>query len=81
MRLGAKSDLLAFLEDVFEAKQDVPAATCVVLDGAVAIQLLKPTATKNFDDYASQIFIPVLATKLRNATHLDLHGTPTRMIC
>ena len=72
LRLGAKSDLLACLEDVFEAKQDAPADICVVLDGAAIIQMLKPTAAKNFDDYAGQIFIPFLATKLRDATRLDL---------
>ena len=33
---------------------------------------VKPTAAKNFDDYASQIFIPFLATKLRDKTRLDL---------
>ena len=46
LHLGAKSDLLACLEDVFEAQQDAPAATCVVLDGTAIIQMLKPTAAK-----------------------------------
>ena len=58
MRPEAKSDLLACLEDVFWGKQDAPAATCLVLDGADIMQMLKPTAAKNFDDYASQLFIP-----------------------
>ena len=72
LRLGAKSDLLACMKDVFETKQDAPAATCVVLDGAAIIQMLKSTAAKNFDDYASQIIISFLATKLRDTTELDL---------
>ena len=71
MRVGAKSDLLACLEYVFEAKQDAPAATCVVLDGAAIIQMLKPTAAKNIDDNAMQIFIPFLAPKFRDAARLD----------
>ena len=55
-----------------EAKQDAPTATCVVRDGAAITQMLKPTAAKNFKDYASQIVIPFLATKLSDAIRLDL---------
>ena len=34
--------------------------------------MLKTTTAKNIDDYASQIFNPLLATKLRDARRLDL---------
>ena len=34
--------------------------------------MLKPTAAKNVDDYASQIFIPFFAIKVRDAIRLDL---------
>ena len=73
LHLGAKSDLHACPEDVFEAKQDTPAAACVVLDRAAIIQMVKPTTAKNnFDVYASQIIIQFLTTKLHDATRLDL---------
>ena len=46
MRLGVKSDLHAWLEDFSQPKSEVPAISCIVLDGAVVIQLLKPATAK-----------------------------------
>ena len=36
------------------------------------VQMLKPTPVKNFDEYAQEIFIPYLSTKLQTASRLDL---------
>ena len=72
LRIGTKSDLLHCLDEFSATRQDAPAATCVILDGAAIIQMLKPTAVNNFGDYANQIFIPYLKYKLRDATRLDL---------
>jgi len=33
-------------------KSEVPATSCIVLDGAVIIQLLKPATAKSFNEYA-----------------------------
>ena len=46
IRLGVKSDPLAWLEDFSQPKSEVPPTSCIVLDGAVVIQLLKPAAEK-----------------------------------
>ena len=46
----------------------IPEATCIVLDGAVIIQMMKPAAAKTFREYAhfvQQVFIPYISSKLR----------------
>ena len=45
LRLDAKSDLMPCLEDISNAKSDAPTATCMVLDGAAVVQMLKQSAT------------------------------------
>ena len=46
IRLGVKSDLRAWLEDFSQPKSEVPATSCIVPEGAVFIQLLKPATAK-----------------------------------
>ena len=72
IRLGVKSDLLAWLEDFSQPKPEVPPTSCIVLDGAVVIQLLKPATAKSFNRYAQQVFVPHILSKLQLATLLDL---------
>ena len=70
--LGTKSDLLKCFEEFSSAQSEVPDTTCLVLDGAVLVQMLKHAATKNFDDYAQDVFIPYLSSKLQTVSRLDL---------
>ena len=67
--LGTKSDLLTCLEDLSDAQSEAPVTTSIVLDGTV--QMLKPAAVKNYDEYAQEIFIPYLSTKLQTVSCLD----------
>ena len=69
---GTKSDLLTCLEEVSDAKTETPVTTCIMLDGAAIVQLLKPAASKTFEEYAQQIFIPYMSTKLQTVSGLDL---------
>ncbi|KAL8586162.1 hypothetical protein ACOMHN_057724 [Nucella lapillus] len=69
---GTKSDLLTCLEEVSDAKTETPVTTCSVLDGAAIIQMLKPAASKTFEEYAQQIVIPYMSTKLQTVSRLDL---------
>ena len=55
LRLGTKRDLL---EDLSNPQLEAPDTTCLVLDGAVIVRMLKPAVAKNFDDYAQDVFIP-----------------------
>ena len=72
LRLGTKSDLLKCFEVFSSAQSEVPDTTCLVLDGAVIVQMLKPAVAKNFDDYAQDVFIPYLSSKLQTVSRLDL---------
>ena len=67
-----KSDLLTCLEEVSDAKTETPVTTCIVFDGAAIVQMLKPAASKTFEDYAQQIFIPYMSTKLQTLSRLYL---------
>ena len=49
-----------------EETPQAPDATCMLMDGAVVVQMLKPRMTKTFDEYAQQVFIPYLEIQLRN---------------
>ncbi|KAJ8394425.1 hypothetical protein AAFF_G00046360 [Aldrovandia affinis] len=69
---GTKYDLLTCLEEVSDAKTETPVTTCIVLDGAAIVQMLKPSASKTFEEYAQQIFIPYMSTKLQTVSRLDL---------
>ena len=72
LHLGAKSDLLMCLEDLYETQTEAPVASSIIIDGAVIVQMLKPAAAKTFAEYASEIFIPYIFSQLHNASRLDL---------
>ena len=72
IRLGVKSDLLSCLETLSEPTSVVPPTSCIVLDGAVIIQMLKPATAKTFSEYAQRVFVPYILSKLHQATRLDL---------
>ena len=72
LHLGTKSDLLMCLEDLHETQTETPVASSVIVDGAAIVQMLKPAASKNFAEYASQVFIPYITSQLHNTSRLDL---------
>ena len=44
----------------------------IIIVGAVIVQMLKPTSVKNFDEYASQIFVPYILSQFQVASQVDL---------
>jgi hypothetical protein len=72
IRFGVKSDLLTCLEDFSQPRSEVTPTSCIVLDGAVIIQLLKPATAKTFNEYAHQVFVPHILSKFHQAARLDL---------
>ena len=72
LRLGTKCDLLKCFEEFSSAQSEVPDSTCLVLDGAVIVQMMKLAVAKNFDDYAQNVFKPYLSPKLQTVSRLDL---------
>ena len=72
LHLGAKSDLLVCLEGLSEAQSVAPNVTNAIIDGAAVVQMLKPGATKTFQEYANQVFIPYICGQLQYVSCLDL---------
>jgi len=72
IRLGVKSDLLACLEELSQPKCEAPPTSCIVLDGAVIAQMLKPATVKSFNEYAQQVFVPYILSMFQQVTRLDL---------
>ena len=70
--LGTKSDLLTCFEEISDVRSGAPTTTSIVLDGAANVQMLKPATCKNFREYAQQIFIPYMSTRLQSSSRLDL---------
>ena len=56
----------------------ISTATNVVIDGAALVQMLKPGASKTFDDYAHQVFIPYILRQLHTASRLDQQRVGTQ---
>ena len=56
LRQGNKADLLSCLENCTESISSQPNAEVANLDGAVAVNFLKPVAAKTFENYAVKVF-------------------------
>ena len=67
IRLGVKSDLTC-LEELNQPTSEAPPASCIVIDGAVIVQMLKPAAVKSFNEYAQEVFVPYILSKLQQVT-------------
>lgn len=72
LRTGTKSDLLQCFEEIAPASTQAPEVTCVILDRAVIVQMLKPGTVKTFGEYAKEVFIPFVLSQYKSATRLDL---------
>ena len=72
LRLGTKSDLLACFQEIADERSEAPPTTSLVIDGAAIVQMLKPTACKNFREYAQEIFIPYMSTRFQSSSRQDL---------
>ena len=72
IRLGVKSDFLVCLEELSQPKSEAPPTSCIVLDAAVIVHMLKPVTVKSFNEYAQQVFVPYILSKFQQATQIDL---------
>jgi len=72
LNLGTKSDLLACLQDASDSQCDALLVGAIIIDGAVIVQMLKPATVKNFDQYASQIFVPFILSQFQKVSRIDL---------
>lgn len=72
LRGGQKSDLVKCLEsvNVVEAKQ--PSVDAIILDGAVAVQMLTPGAACTFQEYIDTVFMSFINKLLESANRIDI---------
>ena len=62
LRFSAKSDLLPCLEKLCAKQRHIlKDGFAVILDGAVVVQMLKPSCVKTFGEYATEVFMPYIA--------------------
>lgn len=71
LRSGTKSDLLSCLEKNGPAQAQRPSVEALLLDGAAIVNMLKPGASKTFEEYSETVFLPCVINQLRNVEKVD----------
>ena len=72
LRCGTKSDLLSCLEKNGPAQAQRPSVEALLLDGAAIVNMLKPGASKTFQEYSETVFLPYVTNHLRNVKRVDV---------
>ena len=74
MRTVTKSDLISCLEELVNSRENAthPSVEVIILDGSVIVNMLRPGSAKTFSDYASQVFLPYVASQLQQASRVDI---------
>ena len=72
LRSGTKSDLLSCLEKNGPAQAQRPSVEALLLDGAAIVNMLKPGASKTFQEYSETVFLTYLINQLRNVERVDV---------
>ena len=73
LRSGTRADLLGCLEsNCAAARGEAPRADVIIFAGALAVNFLKPHATKTFDDYAMKIVLPYVQAQLQHVSMVDV---------
>ena len=72
IRSGTKSDLLSYLETNGQAQAQRPSVEAQRLDGEAIVNILKPGASKTFQEYSETLFLPYVINQLRNVERVDV---------
>ena len=72
LNLGTKSDLMDILQTGIALPDAEPNADEIIIDGAALINQKSPGAARTFDDYATEVILPVLYTYSRKYHKTDL---------
>jgi len=83
LRTGTKSDLVSCLEELVNSREHAthPSVEAIILDGSVIVNMLRPGSAKTFSDYASQVFLPYVASRLHQASRIDIVWDEYRPDC
>ena len=60
------------LENVHPAGTDQPPHDAIIIDGAVAVQILPPRTAATFQQYSDTVFKPFLMRKMKSAKRIDI---------
>lgn len=73
LRSGTKSELLECFT-AFYSTHDLAdlVVECCILDGAVAVQMLRPNVSSTFGDYKEKVFLPYLLSLLNKVQRVDV---------
>ena len=73
LRKGQKSDLVKCLEALqTNITNEAPVVESVVVDGAVAVQMLKPGTARTFQEYIDTVFKPYVLKQLEHVKRVDI---------
>ena len=73
LRIGSKSDLLDCLETAYSTHDfSDMTVSCYILDGAVIVQMLRPSSNSTFEDYRLKVFFPYVLSLLRKVQRVDI---------
>ena len=72
MRHSVKSDIISCLQKLVKGDNTVPVVSAIVLDGAVVVQMLRPSADQTFRQYSEEIFLPYIERYTRKAIRVDV---------
>ena len=73
IRKGQKADLVKCLETLqSNIVNNTPKAESVILDGAVAVQMLNPGTARTFQEYSDTVFKPYVTKQLEHAKRVDI---------
>ena len=62
------------LEELVNSPENAthPSVEVIILDGSVIVNMLRPGSAKTFSDYASQVFLPYVASQLQQANRIGI---------
>ncbi len=75
LQFGVKADLLRCLEsDLLEESMSngAPITDATILDGAVVVQMLNPSASRTFQEYGEGVFASYVLAQLEKSNRIDL---------
>ena len=72
LRSGIKSELVHCLESLVsvDGTPTTPTVDTLILDGAAIVNMLKPGSAKTFQDYADNIVLPYIQSRLQNVSRI-----------
>ena len=72
LRSGTKSDLLSCFEKIGPVQTEAPQVEALLMDGAAIVNMLTPGASRTFEEYSQNMFLPYVKAQLVNVTRVDV---------